>query len=511
MWNDIGYPAAADLGELFAYYYNSVPEGVINDRFTQSREQRRKAGEKLLVPHGPHFDYITPEYATFDEIQEVKWECCRGIGHSFGYNRNEGDEQLLAEDELIHMFVDIVSKNGNLLLNVGPMADGTIPENQAERLRSLGRWLDRNGAAIFDTRPWQRADGVTTQGLDLRFTKADDALYVTLCWARRLKARSPLKACRRRPAPPCSCSAMMRPRLAARRRGPAPDAAGLCRNRTRIPSRLRAWVIELTAKVDQYVQKNLPWNFSVNLIDITFITLAFSVISRETIMPLLIDNLTDSKIAIGLVPAIFSIAFYLPQLFAANHAERLTRKLPFVMLDRRADGARALRLFAGIAVYFFAQSNPTLALLAVYLVIGLGAFGAGVATPAWFSMIGKVLPVNRRGIFFGVSDGLGTLMGIIGAYFVGVMLDDVAIRRISPRYSLWPRFSWASPGSACRSTASRKARSSRSTFRFSALLSAAAGDIAAQSQLPPLPAELFHQPLELDGRRLFHRLRQRSF
>ena len=180
MWNDIGYPAAADLGELFAYYYNSVPEGVINDRFTQLREQRRKAGKKLLVPHGPHFDYITPEYATFDEIQEVKWECCRGIGHSFGYNRNEGDEQLLAEDELIHMFVDIVSKNGNLLLNVGPMADGSIPANQADRLRSLGRWLDRNGEAIFDTRPWTRADGKTTQGLDLRFTKAADALFVTL-------------------------------------------------------------------------------------------------------------------------------------------------------------------------------------------------------------------------------------------------------------------------------------------------------------------------------------------
>ncbi|MCY3865196.1 MAG: alpha-L-fucosidase [Chloroflexi bacterium] len=180
MWNDIGYPAGADLGELFAYYYNSVPDGVINDRFTQSRDQRPKVGEKLTSPRGPHFDYITPEYATFDEIQELKWECCRGIGHSFGYNRAEGDEQLLAEDELIQMFVDIVSKNGNLLLNVGPMADGSIPENQADRLRALGRWLDRNGEAIFDTRPWGRAEGKTTQGLDLRFTAKDGALYATL-------------------------------------------------------------------------------------------------------------------------------------------------------------------------------------------------------------------------------------------------------------------------------------------------------------------------------------------
>ena len=180
MWNDIGYPAAADLGELFAYYYNSVSDGVINDRFTQSRDLQPKEGEPLAPPRGPHYDYITPEYATFDEIQDIKWECCRGIGHSFGYNRNEGDEQLLPEDELIHMFVDIVSKNGNLLLNVGPMADGTIPANQADRLRSLGRWLDVNGAAIFDTRPWQRADGKTGDGLDLRFTASDEALYATI-------------------------------------------------------------------------------------------------------------------------------------------------------------------------------------------------------------------------------------------------------------------------------------------------------------------------------------------
>ena len=180
----------------------------------------------------------------------------------------------------------------------------------------------------------------------------------------------------------------------------------------------------LTQKVDSTVERNLPWNFSVNLIDITFITLAFSIISRETITPLLISNLTDSKIAIGLVPAIYSIAYYLPQLFAANHAERLKRKLPFVMV---VGGLleRVPYLFAGLAILLFAESAPIVALLCLYLVIGLGALGNGVATPAWFSMIGKVLPVNRRGIFFGLSEGLGTLMGIIGAFFVGRVLDEM--------------------------------------------------------------------------------------
>ena len=106
----------------------------------------------------------------------------------------------------------------------------------------------------------------------------------------------------------------------------------ICPRRTRIPSRLKAWVADLAQKVDPFVERNLRWNFSVNLLDISFITLAFSLISRETITPLLISNLTDSKIAIGLAPAIYSIAYYLPQLFAANHAERLRRKLPFVRL-----------------------------------------------------------------------------------------------------------------------------------------------------------------------------------
>lgn len=180
MWNDIGYPADADLGELFAYYYNNVEDGVINDRFTQTRDSLPQSGEPLTSPRGPHYDFITPEYTSFDEIQETKWETCRGIGHSFGYNRNEGDEQLIAEDKLIHLFVDIVSKNGNLLLNVGPMADGTIPENQADRLRSLGSWLDTNGEAMFGSRPWHRAEGKTSQGIDIRFTQKNGSLYATL-------------------------------------------------------------------------------------------------------------------------------------------------------------------------------------------------------------------------------------------------------------------------------------------------------------------------------------------
>jgi alpha-L-fucosidase len=74
---------------------------------------------------------------------------------------------------LIYHFVDIVSKNGNLLLDVGPEADGTIPPVQMSRLVALGAWLKQNGEAIYGTHPWTRADGETTDGLRVRFTQKD--------------------------------------------------------------------------------------------------------------------------------------------------------------------------------------------------------------------------------------------------------------------------------------------------------------------------------------------------
>jgi alpha-L-fucosidase len=137
------------------------------------------SGGQVDAP-GIHHDYVTPEYVVVEEIRKGKWESCRGLGNSFGYNRNEPDDDLLTTEELIHSFVDIVSKNGNLLINVGPMADGTIPDVQRDRLERLGDWLAVNGEAIYDTRPWVVAEGATTGGNDVRFTRKGDALFAVI-------------------------------------------------------------------------------------------------------------------------------------------------------------------------------------------------------------------------------------------------------------------------------------------------------------------------------------------
>ena len=169
---------------------------------------------------------------------------------------------------------------------------------------------------------------------------------------------------------------------------------------------------------------NDNWNFNVNVLDNMFYALAISLVSQETIMPLLVSKLTDSTVAIGLIPAIFSLSFLLPQLFVANHAERLKRKLPFVLL-----GSGLLQRLPypaiGLALLLFAVGAPGIALALFFIGIATAAFGGGIVTPAWFTMIGKVVPLRRRGIFFGLADGGGLLMGVVGAYFVGRILDAV--------------------------------------------------------------------------------------
>ncbi len=172
LWADMGYPPGKDILEIFAYFYNKNPEGVVNDRWKQI------IPEKRIFTKLAHYDFLTPEYATSKKINKKKWEACRGIGMSFGYNQFETEKDYMSGEELIHMFVDIVSKNGNLLLNIGPMVDGTIPDLQKKVILELGQWLDINGEAIYGTRPWNHAESSTAENYPVRFTQKKDSLYV---------------------------------------------------------------------------------------------------------------------------------------------------------------------------------------------------------------------------------------------------------------------------------------------------------------------------------------------
>jgi MFS family permease len=173
---------------------------------------------------------------------------------------------------------------------------------------------------------------------------------------------------------------------------------------------------------EREVERNFRWNFSVNLLDISFIMLGLSLISRETVIPLLVSKLTTSTVAIGLVPAFYTLGIYLPQLFGASVAEGMPRKKPFVSLIGGV-GERLPYLLAGIAVLLLAETSPAAALVTLVVMFGISGASAGFATPAWFDMIAKVIPLRRRGLFTGLGHGLGALMGVAGAAVIGYVLE----------------------------------------------------------------------------------------
>ncbi|MDX3854857.1 alpha-L-fucosidase [Streptomyces sp. AK02-01A] len=164
IWCDIG--GDNDSHRVLAEYFNHAKNSArpidvtVNDR-------------SGIAPH----DFTTPEYTTYDTVVTAKWEASRGLDpRSYGYNRATPDDRYMTTEEVIHSLVDIVSKNGNFLLDIGPRADGTIPEIMERRLRETGEWLKVNGEAIYGSTYWARMPQL---GEDLRFTvKPNEAFYI---------------------------------------------------------------------------------------------------------------------------------------------------------------------------------------------------------------------------------------------------------------------------------------------------------------------------------------------
>jgi alpha-L-fucosidase len=94
-------------------------------------------------------DYATPEQGIPIEAPAGPWELCMTIGDSWGYRHD--DDRYKSVDELIRLFAETIGMGGNLLLNVGPHEDGSIPDEQAERLQGLGRWIARHTEAVYGT------------------------------------------------------------------------------------------------------------------------------------------------------------------------------------------------------------------------------------------------------------------------------------------------------------------------------------------------------------------------
>lgn len=110
-----------------------------------------------------HGDYATPEQGLpVTRPQSRYWELCMTMNDSWGYQHN--DHNYKTPNQVIRMLVDVINKGGNLLLDIGPKADGTIPEEQVDILKELGRWIGKHSEAIYGTRagiPYEHFYGPT--------------------------------------------------------------------------------------------------------------------------------------------------------------------------------------------------------------------------------------------------------------------------------------------------------------------------------------------------------------
>ncbi len=226
LWGDVvvspyldenGKPLCADYWnskEVIAYFYNhskNPDEVVTNDRWgvdttkaginsdkSFSKSLWSQYGKEWHVENGALLgDFQTPERRNITKIYDIPWETCDALDPtSWGYNQRTPDDKYMTANELVDYLSDIVSKGGNLLINIGPKADGTIPEVMQERLKGIGQWLSVNGEAIYGTRPWsvygegptnvelgswEKADGeYMFKAGDVRYTRKGNILYAIM-------------------------------------------------------------------------------------------------------------------------------------------------------------------------------------------------------------------------------------------------------------------------------------------------------------------------------------------
>ncbi|MFP4366673.1 MAG: alpha-L-fucosidase [Bacteroidota bacterium] len=164
--------------EFLAWLYNEsvVKEHVVvNDRW--GSETRSKHGGFYTTEYD-----LVHDQEIAGEVLHHPWEETRGIGGSFGYNRNENLDDYESSEFLVHYLIDKVARGGNLLLNVGPTADGRIPVIQQQRLSDIGSWLRVNGESIYGTRVWQNAPAIGAETTVFFTAKGNDLYVLTTEW-----------------------------------------------------------------------------------------------------------------------------------------------------------------------------------------------------------------------------------------------------------------------------------------------------------------------------------------
>jgi MFS family permease len=185
-------------------------------------------------------------------------------------------------------------------------------------------------------------------------------------------------------------------------------------------SRLEITMTDDTA-FEAEIERHYRYNFTVNALDGTFFWFGASFMATRTILPLFVSHLTDSTLLLGLLATISAGGWLLPQLFTANRVQRLPRKkvLPVYV----GFFSERVPIFLLVPTAWIASRAPTVALVVFLILFAWHVLGAGVVAVAWQDMIAKIMPLDRRGKFFGLTNFGGTGAGVLGAAAAAWLLD----------------------------------------------------------------------------------------
>ena len=175
---------------------------------------------------------------------------------------------------------------------------------------------------------------------------------------------------------------------------------------------------------EAYIRRNAKWNFFANAGDLSAVNLAKAFIFTTTILPIYASYLTSSLVLIGLIPAILEVGFLLPQIFTARKAETLERMKPFVV--KVSVWERMPYLFIATSVFLWPNAPKWFAYSMLALSIAIASGSGGIATPAWKTMLGKVIHANSRGLLFSLGIGIGGFLGIGGSFITRHLLNRYA-------------------------------------------------------------------------------------
>jgi MFS family permease len=175
--------------------------------------------------------------------------------------------------------------------------------------------------------------------------------------------------------------------------------------------------------MDIEIQKSLKHNLIANLLDGGFFGFALGFASFVTIIPLFVSTMTNSAILIGLIPAIHAVGWQLPQLFLANRVARQSRYKPMVV--RLTIQERVPFLGLALVAWFLPVLGIRTGLMITFALLIWQGLGGGFTANPWQAMIGKIIPSDRRGTFFGAQSSAANLLASLGAILAGIILEKL--------------------------------------------------------------------------------------